>query len=245
MTHESGLQQLMGSAAVSAKLVSPRKAESLYRKENEEIHMDSAVFWTSNFLNQVSVTPDAVMKFYSNRAAAYRIPERLQVAYVEFSHTNFLTEAQDQLTKNATNLDNYVDKMWFIAARISTKKPIGTPLTEAAAKVKIREEVRRQLALTSARRAAADFGTALINLKDPNRAKNLDELAADRKMAVKLSPPFDRVRGLEDTDFPSDLRMRAWSLSESNPISFSPIVGSNSVYIVARKGTIASEAPRV
>ncbi len=78
--HETALQQLMSTVAVSAKLLNPREADILYRKEHEESATDAAVFWTTNFLDQVTVTPAAVSNYYARSMAFYRLPERVQVA---------------------------------------------------------------------------------------------------------------------------------------------------------------------
>ncbi len=63
--HETALQQLMSTVAVSAKLLHPREADILYRKEHEESATEAAVFWSTNFVDQVAVTPAAVSNYFA------------------------------------------------------------------------------------------------------------------------------------------------------------------------------------
>ena len=90
---ETGIQQLVNVAAASAKLMNPREAEFLYKSENEAMVTQVALFWGSNYLDKVSVTNDAAQQFYTNNMSRYRLPDRIQVAYVQFPFTNFLDEA--------------------------------------------------------------------------------------------------------------------------------------------------------
>jgi len=47
----------------------------------------------------------------------------------------------------------------------------------------------------------------------------LDKLAAAKGLAVKVTPPFDRQRGAEDSDLPPEFSQRAMSLTEQQPVS--------------------------
>src|SRR5260370_40708044 len=100
----------MSTVAVSARLLNPHEADILYRKEHEESATDAAVFWTTNFLDQGTVTPAAGSNYYAPSMAFYRLPERVQVAYVEVAATNYIAEAHPQLakrTKLTPTIDNF------------------------------------------------------------------------------------------------------------------------------------------
>jgi hypothetical protein len=127
---------------------------------------------------------------------------------------------------------------------------------EADAKKKILDDVNLRFALTAARRAAAEFGTKLMNQPDPNKAENLEKLAAENKLQVKVTQPFDRLTGLdefkvaeqpepeaEDGSFLDTLRQRALALTPDRPILFNPIPGPKGVYMIALKGKLPSELP--
>jgi hypothetical protein len=115
--------------------------------------------------------------------------------------------------------------------------------------------VNLRFALTAARRAAAEFGTKLMNQPEPNKAENLEKLAAENKLQIKVSQPFDRVSGLDEFEtaasepapegesFIATLRQRALALTPDRPILFNSIPGPNAVYIIALKEKVPSELP--
>src|SRR5205814_9895641 len=60
---------------------------------------------------------------------------------------------------------------------------------------------------------------------------------------VKVTPPFDRVSGLDDTNFPSEFREKALKLTKESPNVFTPIAGDEAVYLISFKNRIPSEMP--
>ncbi len=109
MRHYIGLQELIATIGVGGKLVTPQEIRDLYKREHEELAASAVFFSASNYLAGVSAPPDAVMQFYTNRLANYRIPDRVQVSYVKFDLTNFLAEANQDMAK-MTNLDAQIDE---------------------------------------------------------------------------------------------------------------------------------------
>ncbi len=242
MRHEAAIQQLVGTVTASAKLIKPQEAEILYRKDHEEVATDLAVFWTSNYLDKVTVTPVLLTNYYITHQANYRVPERVQVSYVEFAASNYLAEADKQLAQ-ITNLSARVDDFYYKRGTNSFKDTNGVALPEAAAKAKIREEIQHDSALTAARRKASEFGNELINLPQANRAENLEKMAAAKNLPVKTTPPFDHTSGLDETNFPSDFREKALKLTQESPVLFTPIVGEEAVYVISLKARVPSEMP--
>lgn len=237
--HETALQQLMSTVAVSAKLLNPREADILYRKEHEESATDAAVFWTTNFLDQVTVTPAAVSNYYARSMAFYRLPERVQVAYVEFVATNYFAEADQQLAKR-TNLTAIIDKFYAEKDPKSFTNAAGEVLAEAHAKAQIKENARLDIAMSTARRRASEFGTELYD-QQATRAEALDQLAAAKGLAVKTTPPFDRLHGLEEFHFPPEFSQKALSLTDLQPLAVNAIPGEKALYIIALKNRFPSE----
>ena len=91
---------------------------------------------------------------------------------------------------------------------------------------------------------------------DPNKVATLETLAATKKLAVKISKPFDRLSGLDEfeneviaraTEESAEetvrdmIRQKAASLTDERPVLFNPIPGKHAVYIIARKGKVPSE----
>ncbi len=241
LRHEAGIQQLVGVAAASAKVMNPSDAEIIYRKQHEEVATEAAVFWTSNFLDKVTVTPAAIGQFFTNRMSFYRIPERIRVSYIEFPMTNYFADADTQI-KQRTNFNAVLDEEYAKRGTNAFKGTNGVVLTEAAAKAQIKDELREYFAMQSARKAASDFGNELFDKKNVN-VQTFENLAAAKGLLLKVSPAFDRVSGLDDTNFPAAFRDKALALNDIEPISYSPIVGKDAIYLIALKNKVPSEMP--
>jgi hypothetical protein len=239
LRHEAGIQQLVNVAASSARLLNPKEAERLYRTENEAMKTEVAAFWGSNYLDKVTVTNEALGTYYTNNMAKYRIPERIQAAYVAFPVTNYFAEADQQLAQ-VTNLNALIDEVYLKRGADTFKNEKGEKLPEADAKARIKEDERRGLALREAHRKASVFGTEIYNQNITNVAA-FEKVAADNKLEVKVTEAFDRTKGLDETNFPPIFRQRAFQLTDQQPLSVQPIVGSNAVYIIALKNRIPSQ----
>src|SRR5260221_2493141 len=169
MGQGGGTQHLVGPVTASAKLIKPQEAESLYRKDYEEVATDLAVFWTTNYLDKVTVTPVLLTNYYITHQANFRVPERVQVSYVEFAASNYLAEAVKQLAQ-ISDFSARVHKLYYERGTNSFKDTNGVALPEAAAKAKIREETQHAFALVAARRKASEFGNELISQPQPDQA---------------------------------------------------------------------------
>ena len=265
--HEVGVLQLMATAGASAKLVSPREAEVIYRKEHQETEAQVALFLTSNYLSKVTITNGAIEGFFTNRMLMYRVPERTILSYVEFPATNYLAEA-DKVMATRTNIDEIVNTEYFRRDTndVRWKDAQGAPLPEAEAKKKLRELLRENFfALPSARRAAAEFGTLLMegrgapgmDEKNPHSYANFEKLAAARGYTVKTTAPFDAINGLEEFPAPTNatlqaeetynlreaIRKAALELRDTNAVRYTPIPGPGAIYVIARKGSLPPETP--
>jgi hypothetical protein len=257
--HQAAIQQLFNTVSVPGRLATAAEAEALWRKENQQLSAQLAVFWTSNYLDKVTITNGAIGSFYTNRMGFYRLPDRLTVSYVSFAASNHLAEADSKLA-TLTNLNEIVSDYYF-RGRVNTNlwtDTNGAPLPEAAAKEKIKEELRQAEALAAARRAAAAFGTQLMNQTNANSAANLETLARAGLLALKVTKPFDNGGGgleeFDDEPLPSArgddsppeslrdvIRQRAFALTDDRPVMFNPIVGKHAVYLIARQGRVPSE----
>jgi hypothetical protein len=242
MRHEAQIQQLVGVAAASAKLLTPREAEILFRKEHEQAATQVVGFWVTNYLDKIQPTPEDISKFYSNGLAMYRVPERIQASYVEFNPTNFFAEVDAEFAK-LTNFNALIDEAYIKGGgKERFKGTNGVPLTEKEAKEKIREEERLRTGYVMARRKAADFGNKLIDQKQQT-ISTFEKLAAAEGYPVKVTPPFSATQGLEDTNFPSAFREKALQLRKESPILYSPVPGENAIYVLALKTNLLSELP--
>jgi parvulin-like peptidyl-prolyl isomerase len=233
--HYLGIQQLIATVGISGKLVTPDEAKGLYIREHQEISAVAAIFSVSNYLSKVTIAPDALVQFYSNRLSNYRIADRVQVNYVRFNLTNFLAAAESELSK--TNLTELVESN---ARRLGTNY-YGTAKTPEESKAKIREEIIRARALMMARKKAADFAGPLFDLQ-PVLPENLETLAKKEGLTIETSKPFDREDGPSDLEVGPDFVKIAFSRTAEEPFS-APVPGTDGVYVFAVTKRFPSEIP--
>ncbi|MGH7967338.1 MAG: SurA N-terminal domain-containing protein, partial [Limisphaerales bacterium] len=106
LRHFVGIQELISTFGLSGRLITPQEAKTLYEREHQEMATAGVFFTASNYMAAVTAPPEAVAQFYSNRVATYMIPDRVQVSYVKFPSTNFLSQAETEL---GTNLNELVE----------------------------------------------------------------------------------------------------------------------------------------
>lgn len=234
--HYLGIQQLVATFGASGKLITPDEAKTLWIRENQEVQAQAVFFSASNYLAQVNATPEAVAQYYSNRLAEYRIPERVQVKYVEFGVSNFLAMAEAELTK--TNLNDFVNANFERLGTNYTR--LGN--TPEEAKAKIREELIKNRALIEARRKANEFANELFE-KEPQKAENLEALATAKNLEAKTTEPFDRREGPKGLEVAQNFTSTAFALNATNEVFGGPIVGQNGVYIISFLRRVPSEIP--
>jgi hypothetical protein len=233
--HNLAIGQLEQTMGLTGDLVTPQEAAMAYRREHQELSAQIVFFSASNYLSQITVTPDAVAQFYTNYLAEYRLPDRVQVSYVEFNITNFLAQSKAEWAK--TNFDEQVDAVYnqYGAQAFPEEK---TPET---AKAKIREVLIRQRALTDARAQADEFANAVFNL-DPAKPENLAAVAKQKGLVVHVTAPFDSQYGPTEFTAPEGFTKIAFGLSPDKPFS-SPIAGPDGVYVIAFARQLPSEIP--
>jgi hypothetical protein len=235
--HYIGLQELMNVAGLSGKLATPAEIQSLYERENQEVSASVILFSLSNYMAQVTVTPEAITQVYSNRLATYRLPERVQVSYVAFPFTNFLADADKELAA-MTNLSQRIDAVY---AQGGTNM-FPDAKTPEATKAKIREQMRKELSVLTARRKANEFATVVYD-KEPVQAGNLAAMAKERGLQVQVTQPFDRTEPPAGLNVPQQFATTAFRLTPTNEPFGGPFVGDDAVYFIAYQNRLPSEIP--
>ncbi|MSU58503.1 MAG: hypothetical protein EXS35_10050 [Pedosphaera sp.] len=235
--NELGRQQLVNAVAAAGRLVTPQEARVLYERENEELATEAVFFSATNYLSTVTVSPEGVNQFWTNQMSRYRLPERVQVRYVAFDVSNYLAQAEADLMK--TNLTELVEGNY---ARLGTNlyREAKTP---EEAKAKIRADIIKEVAGLSARRDANNFANVLDDKKStPPRIDDLDKLAAEQKLTVKVSAPFDAEEG------PKEMVVLASFIKESfkrtpEDLFAGPLGGRDAAYVIALDKRLPSEIP--
>jgi hypothetical protein len=233
--HFLGIQELIGIYGMSAALITPTEGKALYEREHQELATDAVFFPTSNYLAGVTVTPDQVSNWFSNRLVKWVIPEKVQVKYVMFTLTNYLAAAETEL---GTNLNEMIEQ---------NMKALGTNYNRISAKTaeeartKIREELMRHEETVLASKPAREFMQALANFPT-NLAENLEVVARTNNVSIATTPPFDRESEPAGLNVGPDFVKAAFSLTADEPLSV-PLVGEDGIYIIARDKQFPREIP--
>ncbi|MCU0772005.1 MAG: SurA N-terminal domain-containing protein [Verrucomicrobia bacterium] len=234
--HQIAVQQLTAVEGLPGQLITPSQVRSLWIRENEEISAQAVFVSASNYLDSVTVTPEALTAYFTNQMARYRIPDRLQVNYVAYPISNYVGKADERLAA-MTNLTAGIDNLY--AQRLTNDFFAGyTNLTPDEAKAEIREEVRRDFAVAAARQEAAVFANELYD-QEVQDASALNVLAAQKGLAVKVSEPFDRSRGPADLKVGPAFADAAFRLRDDEPFG-GPIAGEDHVFVITLNQRIPS-----
>jgi hypothetical protein len=232
--HELGRVQMLNTVAASGRFVTAQDARVLYEREHEELATDAVFFSASNYLAGVTVKPETVQVFFTNRMAIYRLPERVQVKYVAFEISNHLAQAEGELMK--TNLSQMVDGYY---------EKIGTNLYKEAKTVDekksmIRTDLIKQEAYNFSKRDANAFVSALN--EKASKLEDFEKLAADRKLQVKLTEPFDATEGPTNMTVLASFAKESFARTSDEPIA-GPLGGHDAVYVICLYKRLPSEIP--
>lgn len=255
LRHRAGEEQLIEAIGLSGELITPKEARAIYERENQELSAQAVFFSASNYLSSVKVTPEALSEYYSNSIARYRIPERVQVSYVEFPATNHWAAAGADLEGMTNqiaaaelvkkyglhpNFANFPNLAALLDAQYLQKTNFYADVSPEKAKESIKAEIQHNLAMRVAVKLANAFADPLLS--DKVKAEALAEQAKKQNLPVKVSEPFDRSEGPTGLSTSEDFARVAFRLTEEEPIA-GPIPGENAVFVIARNKQLPSENP--
>jgi len=232
--HDLEIRELITLIGSSGSLVTPAEAQMLYVRNNTEVSAQAIFFSASNYLSEATITSEALTKFYTNQAANYRLPDRVQVTYVEFPITNYWEAAALEIAKT-TNMDQQFD----LYTLQNGTNYFGGATNAVQARQIFHARYHEQQAGVLARRDANDFATLLF---DTNSASYLTTLAAQKGYTVKTSEPFDSRNGPKEFAIPLQFVEAAFHLSPEQPFT-AAIPGEKAVYVMALDKQLPSELP--
>jgi len=244
--HQVGISHLVALAGAPGKMVPPQAAEQQFRQEHEKAAVKLVAFNSSNFLARVDASPEKIATYYTNRAANYRLPERIQLSYVEFPASNYTAQADQQMA-SLTNLNQRIDAEYQRRGASFFTDVNNNPLTPEAAKAKLREEMKHDAEMLEARKAAIEFATALekmeVKTNSPNPAENLENLASAKNLQPKVTEPFAQGDEPKGVNVPAQFSRIAFSLTAEEPNITEPVVGETAAYVFAFKRRVPSALP--
>jgi SurA N-terminal domain len=210
---EAARQQLQYLVTLNGRLVTPGEAEGLFRAEHRQVATRFVWFAASNYLQAVTVKPEAVADYYTNTLAAYSVPDKVQVSYVRFDASNYFAKVQAAMT----NLDRDVEDLY---ARETTNL-FPEAKTAEEAKAMARKELIRANALKSALRDAYELADELD--QRGNHMGGLEKIAQEKGLTVRTTAPFDEETGPGDmgltNDYATAFATAAFRLTEDAPFN--------------------------
>lgn len=214
--HQAGLELLLESITTPAALITPREIEAAYLRDNEKLEVEVAFVANTNFLARVTPDPAELTKHYSNNAAAYRSPDRVQVHYVRLATSNNVAAAESALNSGG-GLEAAVNQAYL------QRTNFYAGVAEAEAKQRIKQEMIDQEALKLARRQAYDFINKYYESPFPGGAAKAAELlgatAKAQGLEMKTTNPFSREERPADMATGPEFVDAAFSLTDENPLS--------------------------
>lgn len=240
--HEVAVQELERLVGVSGQLVTPQEAEASFRRENETLSVSLVSFSTSNYLAGVTIDNQKLGEFFTNRLAAYRIPERVTLNLVRFEATNFMAAAAAELAARP-NLSTEIEQIYQQRGADAFRDDAGAPLSKDAAIQRIRETSIRQRATQMASLKANEFANELYAV-EPVSPANLASLAQKKGLATEATAPFaesEQPLGLEDLA-PGAVSQALSRITAEQPF-LTPLMGSRGVVVAAVTGRTPSVIP--
>lgn len=241
---EMAIKQLISTVGLPGAMVSPRYATTSLQAQKEIYVAELATFPLSNFLASLENIAEAdLLQHYTNRMSSYRIPEKMQVHYIEFPATNYFNAGMALFTqKEKASASEFADKIYKDNDPELYVDEEGNTLSEAAAKEKIITEIHKEYSLRAARAAAAEFINTYFAAEKFSEQDYMDAAKA-KGLTPKLSEPFSRTDGKpEALDFPASFAEAAWKLSSTNAV-IPPVVGLTNVFAICFAGKIESKTP--
>jgi hypothetical protein len=234
------IQHMVETVGAASRLVTPREVESDYRRDNERWVTKAALFSVSNRVASITAKPEELTKFYSNRIAYYRIPERSVLVYVRFDATNYIAEAESMISKEA-GFTNRLEEFYRQRGAEMFRDESDKVLSKEAALRKIRDEASSQGALGLARQAAVRFNDELGTLTNVT-ASSFAMTASKLKVPLRSTTPFrtgERIMGLETVQ---SLPQRVAGLNAETPYT-EPLDGDGFVVIPMLQTKLPPEIP--
>lgn len=234
------IQHMVETVGAASRLVTPREVESDYRRDNERWVTKAALFSVSNRVASITAKPEELTKFYSNRIAYYRIPERSVLVYVRFDATNYIAEAESMISKEA-GFTNRLEEFYKQRGAEMFRDENDKLLSKEAALRKIRDEASSQGALGLARQAAVRFNDELGALTNVT-ASSFAMTASKLKVPLRSTTPFrvgERIMGLETVQ---SLPQRVAGLNAETPYT-EPLDGDGFVVIPMLQTKLPPEIP--
>lgn len=234
------LRQLVDVVGVAADVLTPREAESEFRRENEQARASLVTFSATNFLSSIKLDDASLRQFFTNQLANYRIPERATIAYVRWDSSNHLAKAEAKIALESS-LPARLEQFYNEKGPENFRDPVGTAMTKEAALAMLRQQVVLGEASRFTMTNALEFANELYAM-EPMKAENLSQLAIRKGLKVIQSPPFTESAAPEGLEDLQTLGREVAKLTAEQPFS-TPISGLNGTIVAVLTSRLPPEVP--
>ncbi len=247
--HQCGQEYLSAIVGMSGKLITSKEAEFFYRRENEPMVAQWVNFPATNYYAQTAPTDAELSDYFTKHQADYRLPDRIQVNYIQFEGSNYFAQADKVL---GTNLEDRADQYYHQQGAEAFHDADGKTLAADEAMARIKNQMRMGQALIEAKKEANSVLADLLEGHDdehPYSAGDLAAVAKTRNLTVKTTAPFDEKTGSKELEVPANLRRSLFAMREDDPddksrsmlYASTAFVGESSVYVVGLQKRMPSQ----
>jgi peptidyl-prolyl cis-trans isomerase D len=245
---EITLQKLQRSLQ-NAVLVPPLDITRTFRSLMDTFTVDYVILTPSNVESEVSVSRDDAYVLYQSDPAAFKIPPRVTVKYVEIPAARFLQESAvtnetDALAYYDEHIDEYtVTNVVPIATDSQETNVVAASLAATTTKVEtlsfdlVKTNIMEIMTRRAALEKAADLATEFVVALAPDReghAPSFEDTANVYGLQIKKLAPFSASDDLPEIEVPDLFKSAAFAL-RPNPEEYvsEAVTGSNTVYVIA------------
>lgn len=223
------IYKLMSRPAQAA-LISPFELKKAYHLYTDRFVLDYAVLPRSQVEKTVKVSEADARAVYDENPAAFTMPAKVRVSYVEFPVGSFLKDAVvpegAALQVYNRNIENY---------RIETTN--GDVVAEYKPFESVENEITAELQKYAAIRITAEKASefvADVTPKSDSAQPDFAGAAAAQGLKIKTLPPFSAKEELPGIDATAPFCQAAFRLENDAYSSFSDaVVGKDAVYVLS------------
>lgn len=225
---------------IQAALISPFELEKAYHLYTDRFVVDYAVLPRAQFEKTVSVPAADVRALFDANPAAFTMPAKVRVSYVEFPVKGFMAQAEVPEDAAQKFYDKNIERY-----RIETTNATAT--TQYKPFETVQAEITAQLKTVAAIKLAAGKASEFVGDVTPKKDGAKPDFAAAAAAAglkIKTLPAFGAKDELPGIDSTAPFRQAAFGLDKDAYSSFSdPVVGKDSVYVLSLEQLYPSFVP--
>jgi len=212
--------------------VSKEEVNEAYKKEFTEAEFSYFIVKQKDFIRGVKLTEDELRQFYQKNPADFKIPEQINIEYLEFSYPDFA----GQVTINEESISAYYNNHLseFESEKTDEQKTRYKPLE------KVKSAIKEKLASIERRNYAREKAWEISDQLFEN--PDLALIAKNNSLTIKETGPFSKDGPIPTLGLSPQLRETVLSLEQPGQLS-DPVPTPNGYYILKIKEKTDSYTP--